>query len=693
MSVCLNTAPFSLAVHAAEEACTINAEKETSTDVSECQNTDEPGKAAAAEEPDSSEPYGSAAADNADLTESESAAAAAAPESAESVKGGVEEDPNPAGPEPEGAAEETELAGLEPEGAAEETELAGLEPEGAAEETELAGSEPEDAAEETELAGLEPEGTAEIAELSDPYTAVTDKETDSAASDADEDFADLSAFKTKALKYAGAAGTAETSGAISDEHHIAFASDYHNTDGSIRNAFAGMPEDVEFVGMIGDMVGEMGNMRPEYDSQMILDLVREVFPELDNKNVSIIWADHDTNVNDNADIVKCPGGKGSGQIFTGTNTDSSPAYYIYAIGHYDMTEGDGTSTEAAAAFKTWVRELDHTIPVIVLCHVPLQTIRGDNKGAFYWNEALNYAATGVEGITSTDMTADIIRNVLYLNGHNHTVDSTEYYYGAGGTMNVQVDNSDDQSSTAVRPDGEFSPFNPDNPRPPFRPGRKAEGVLSNIYYTSLTAGYLKTSGNATLVTISDGALTLTKSSGGQIVSLGTNGFTGTLMDNVVTIAAQQHIHGEDVTENLVVATCDHNGDFDAVVYCTVCGKELHRTHFTTEALGHSWNMWSTARKATETEEGDEVRTCSVCGQTEHRSIPKLQPQNPEKFGNIGKTEYKAEQDRVEDAGSTEQIRSAVSPLTGDESHGMLWLVILGLSALALSAAAVSVRNW
>ena len=54
MSVCLNTAPFSLAVHAAEEACTINVEKETSTDVSECQNTDEPGKAAAAEEPDSS---------------------------------------------------------------------------------------------------------------------------------------------------------------------------------------------------------------------------------------------------------------------------------------------------------------------------------------------------------------------------------------------------------------------------------------------------------------------------------------------------------------------------------------------------------------------------------------------------------------------------------------------------------------
>ena len=650
LSVCLNTAPFSLAVHAAEESRPANTENEISADVIGCQNTDEPEAASAAEE--------SAPASSEDE-----------PEPAETYEIETVYDLNPA---------ESEQASVTEEPGAVESETSGD-----GEDTDLTGSEQGGATGETESAG--------------PETGMTAEEPDSAESDA----GDMTAFIAKTAKTAGIAetagtagtfGTNKTSGAASDEHHLAFASDYHNTDGSIRNAFAGMPEDVEFVGMVGDMVGEMGNMRPAYDSQMILDLVREVFPDLDNTNISIIWADHDTSVNDNAGIVKCMGGTGSGQIFAGTNTDSSPAYYIYAIGHYDMTEGDGRSTEAAAAFKTWVRELDHTIPVIVLCHVPPQAIRGDNKGASYWNEALNYAATGVEGITSTDMTADIIRNVLYLNGHNHTVDPVEYYFGAGSTMNVQVDNSDDQSGPSISPGGEFPPFNPGGPggqRPPFRPGRKAEGVLSNIYYTSLTAGYLKTSENATLVTVSNGALTLMKSSAGQIVSLGTNGFTGALMDSVVNIAAQQHVHGEDVTENLVAATCDHQGGFDVAVYCTVCGKELYRSHFITGTSSHSWNKWSTVRKATETEEGDEVRYCSVCGLTEHRSIPRLQPQNIEKPRNIKNPEYTADQDRTEDAGSTEQIRSTVSPLTADESQWMAWLVILGLSLSALSAVTVS----
>ena len=682
LSVCLNTAPFSLAVHAAEESRPANTENEISADVIGCQNTDEPETASAAEEsaPASSE-------DEPEPAETYEIETVYDLNPAESEQAAVTEGPGAVESETSGDGEDTDLTRSEPGSATGETESAGFEPDNSTVETESAGP-------ETGVTAEEPDSAESDAEDMITFMAKTAKTSDiDVTAGTTETFGTSNTFGTS--KTSGASktsGTSKTSGEASDEHHLAFASDYHNTDGSIRNAFAGMPEDVEFVGMVGDMVGEMGNMRPAYDSQMILDLVREVFPDLDNTNISIIWADHDTNVNDNAGIVKCVGGTGSGQIFAGTNTDSSPAYYIYAIGHYDMTEGDGRSTEAAAAFKTWVRELDHTIPVIVLCHVPLQAIRGDNKGASYWNEALNYAATGVEGITSTDMTADIIRNVLYLNGHNHTVDPVEYYFGAGSTMNVQVDNSDDQSGPSISPGGEFPPFNPGGTggqRPPFRPGRKPEGVLSNIYYTSLTAGYLKTSEAATLVTVSNGALTLMKTSGGQIVSLGTNGFTGALVDSVVNISAQQHIHGEDVTENLVAATCNHQGGFDVAVYCTVCGKELYRSHFITGTSGHSWNKWSTVRKATETEEGDEVRACSVCGLTEHRSIPRLQPQNTEKPSNIKNPEYTADQDRTEDAGSTEQIRSTVSPLTADESQWMAWLVILGLSLSALSAVTVS----
>ena len=80
--------------------------------------------------------------------------------------------------------------------------------------------------------------------------------------------------------------TAEPSASTSEEHHLAFASDYHNTEGSIQNAMEGMPEDVEYVSLIGDMVGDRGGSHPEYESKEILDLVQEVFPELDNESVS-----------------------------------------------------------------------------------------------------------------------------------------------------------------------------------------------------------------------------------------------------------------------------------------------------------------------------------------------------------------------------------------------------------------------
>lgn len=506
----------------------------------------------------------------------------------------------------------------------------------------------------------------------------------------------------------------EASGSSSSGHHLAFASDYHGTEGSIQNAFTGMPDDVEYVSLIGDMVGDRGNMQPAYDSAMILDQVREIFPELDNTNVSIIWGSHDKNVNDEGTgIVKVMGGTGSEPIYKGTNEDSSPAYYIYAIAHYDMSNGDGESTEAAAGFKTWVDGINHTIPVIVLCHVPIQASRGDNKGASYWNEALNYAATGREGITTTDQTADIIRNVLFLHGHNHTNDRAEHYFGAGTEMDVQVDNSSEQSTYEPVP-GE---------RPPFGPGGRAEGVLSNIYYTSLTAGYLKTSGNATLVTVQDGALILTKYNGGQTVSLGTNGDTDDSMGDSFTIPAQRHIEGAGVEENVMMATCDHNGDYDLVVYCTVCSEELYRTHVTTEAAGHKWGGWTLTREATVEAEGEESRVCSVCGKTENRAVSRLNPgsfvdpgtsdqkedtdeqETPAESGK--ESEQKSDEDQKEKAADTRTetekksgengtegpAYSAVaatlsvgSPLTGDESSPMLWLGLVALSLVALTAA-------
>ena len=453
--------------------------------------------------------------------------------------------------------------------------------------------------------------------------------------------------------------------------------------------------------MIGDMVGDRGNMRPAYDSAMILEEVQKVFPELDNTNVSIVWADHDMNVNDEGtDIVKCMGGTGSEEIFEGKNGDSSPAYYIYAIAHYEMSRGDGASTEAAGKFKTWVDGINHTIPVIVVCHVPIQASRGDNRGASYWNEALNYAATGKQGITTTEQTADIIRNVLFLHGHNHTNDPDEHYFGAGTEMNVQVDTSSEQEAGAEQGPGG---------RPPFHPGRKAEGVLSNIYYTSLTAGYLKTTGNATLVTIKDGALTLTKYKDGQNVSLGMQGETKKPAVSSITIPAQRHIDGDGVEENITQATCENSGVYDLVVYCTVCGDELYRTRVTTNAAGHQWGRWTVVREATETAEREERRSCTVCGKTEQRPISQLRPENPDKPEAPEQHEQHEQPETPEQSDDPEETKTPAEPApeqttpevspsastakteqttpevpqTGDSDSALIWIILMSGSAAAL----------
>lgn len=385
-----------------------------------------------------------------------------------------------------------------------------------------------------------------------------------------------------------------------EAHHLAFASDYHDTEGSISSAMGGMPEDVEYVSLIGDMTGGMQERAPEYQSSTLLELVRDVFPHLDSSNVSIVWGSHDENVHDEGtDIVKCPDGYGSCPIYQGLNEDGSTAYYIYAIGYYEMQKGGSTSQTAAADFKSWVDGLDPSIPVIVLCHMPLQSKRGDNLGATYWNEALNYASTGVEGITSTDVTAEIQRNVVFLCAHNHTVSKDEFYFPAGGTMMVQVDTTnktDDEADSsegaendqAVTPSDDSNPDKqPEDTRSPegsdtsdapetkeeagqsessapsdesvsdpesgseerpkkdyskgpgsdHRPGRhhEAKGEPSNIYYTSLVAGYLKTDASATLMTIDAEHITLERYHEGETIALGVDGVSGEAVEGPVII--------------------------------------------------------------------------------------------------------------------------------------------------------------
>ncbi len=105
-------------------------------------------------------------------------------------------------------------------------------------------------------------------------------------------------------------------------------------------------------------------------------------------------------------------------------------------------------------------------------------------------------------------------------------------------------------------------------------------------------------------------------------------FTDEAGENEITqaetvIPPTGHSPGEAVHENEVPATCTEPGSYDAVVYCTVCGAELSRETVTVPALGHDWGDWTQTKAPTETEEGEETRSCKRCDATETRTIPPL----------------------------------------------------------------------
>ena len=83
-----------------------------------------------------------------------------------------------------------------------------------------------------------------------------------------------------------------------------------------------------------------------------------------------------------------------------------------------------------------------------------------------------------------------------------------------------------------------------------------------------------------------------------------------------------HTPGEAVRENEKAPTCTATGSYDEVVCCSVCGEELSRKTVTVEAAGHQWGAWETTKAPTCTAEGEETRTCTVCGETETRTAEK-----------------------------------------------------------------------
>ena len=77
--------------------------------------------------------------------------------------------------------------------------------------------------------------------------------------------------------------------------------------------------------------------------------------------------------------------------------------------------------------------------------------------------------------------------------------------------------------------------------------------------------------------------------------------------------------GAPVVENATSAACGVAGSYDEVVYCSVCGEELNRTHKTVDALPHNYKVTSTIDATCEAA-GSKTLVCEACGDTKTEAI-------------------------------------------------------------------------
>lgn len=81
-------------------------------------------------------------------------------------------------------------------------------------------------------------------------------------------------------------------------------------------------------------------------------------------------------------------------------------------------------------------------------------------------------------------------------------------------------------------------------------------------------------------------------------------------------ASSAHTHTEETIPGKA-ATCTEDGLTEGKK-CTECGAIL--TEQQTIAAAHTWGEWTVTKEATVTAEGEKVRTCTVCGEKETKSV-------------------------------------------------------------------------
>ena len=90
--------------------------------------------------------------------------------------------------------------------------------------------------------------------------------------------------------------------------------------------------------------------------------------------------------------------------------------------------------------------------------------------------------------------------------------------------------------------------------------------------------------------------------------------------DAVAIPALGHKRADPVKENEVAPTCETEGFYDEVVYCSVCKGEISREKKTVEATGHSWDEGTVTLQPTGNKPGIRTYLCTVCSKTKTEEI-------------------------------------------------------------------------
>ena len=99
--------------------------------------------------------------------------------------------------------------------------------------------------------------------------------------------------------------------------------------------------------------------------------------------------------------------------------------------------------------------------------------------------------------------------------------------------------------------------------------------------------------------------------GSALITVRTN--DGHYIASCLVTVGCSHVAGEPVREGEIAPDCVTEGEYDEVIYCSLCGEEISREHKTTPALGHDFEEEFTVDvEPTETTPGSKSRHCTRC---------------------------------------------------------------------------------